>query len=371
MSKLDNILYIGPYREFSGMGNASRAYLKALYRTGHNISIRPIYNIYKEYPEENIDNELLELETNFSKKYHTIIQHSYPHQFCFNNNFDKHVGIIHLDSFGYKSNIIQYLKTMDKIIVGSKFVASQIKGFTDINVSIIPEPIDIEEIENYRNNNKKKETKTYSFYCIGDWVSRKNFEKIVFAYLKISARYSNIDLVIKTKSFLDSDTDTKNKIEYTLSKAYSLFKNIPIKKPKIVIGEINKDNMYYIHNNNDCLISLSGGESFGYSLLEALSFNNNIILNSRSAPYEFCNLKETETLTVDTESSMCLDDSQIFPIYNSMMQNWDYPVENSIIENMEKAINETEEIRLKRIGEQNSIKKLFSVENISKLMEII
>lgn len=368
---MDNILYIGPYREFSGMGNASRAYLKALYRSGHNISIRPIYNIYKKYPEEDIDDELLELETNFSKKYHTVIQHSYPHHFCFNSNFDKHIGIVHFDSFGYKSNVVQYLKTMDKVIVGSKFVANQIRGFIDMNVSIIPEPIDIEEIENYRNNNKKKEKNTYSFYCIGDWVSRKNFEKIIFAFLRLSAKYENIDLVIKTKSFLGSDDEIKNKIEYTLSNLYSLFKNKPSKKPKIIIGQLNKNNIYYINHNNDCLINLPGGESFGYSSLEAISFNNNIIIGSRSAAYEFCNLKNTETLIVDTETSECMDDSQLFPIYNSMRQYWDSPIEKSIIENMEKAINETEEERLKRTEEQNSVKKFFSIENISELMKNI
>jgi hypothetical protein len=66
-----------------------------------------------------------------------------------------------------------------------------------------------------------------------------------------------------------------------------------------------------------------------------------------------------------------MDDSQIFPIYNSMRQNWDYPIENSIVKNMERAINETEDIKLKRIREQNSIKKFFSIENISKLMQTI
>ena len=85
---MDNILYIGRYRDFSGVGNASRAYLKSLIRTGHNVSARPIYNIYKDYPENEIDDEILELETNFSKKYHKIIQHCYPHQLTYNKNFE-------------------------------------------------------------------------------------------------------------------------------------------------------------------------------------------------------------------------------------------------------------------------------------------
>jgi len=370
MSRMDNVLYIGPYREFSGMGNASRAYLKALYRSGHNISIRPMYNIYRDYPQEDLGDEILELETNFSKKYHTVIQHCYPHQLHYSKNFDKHIAIIHLDAYGYKSNVTQYLSIMDKIIVGSKFVEQQLKNLGNFQIDIVPEPVDLDDINLYRKKNTSKNKNLYSFYCIGDWCSRKNFEKIIIAYIQMSSVYDNIELVIKTKSSMLGGTELKSSIEYDLAKIYSFFKNTPAKKPKLVVGEITKENMYFIHNNNNCLINLSGAESFGYSVLEGTAFNNNIIINNNSSCSEIYKNDSSAVLRVDTETAQCFDDSKIFPIYNSKEHYWEEPMINSIIKNMTQAMIETKKSKESRIKIQNEIINKYSVENIAKIIKL-
>lgn len=362
---MDNILYIGPYREFSGVGNASRAYLKSLIRTGHNISARPIYNIYKDYPESELDDEILELETNFSKKYHKIIQHCYPHQLTYNKNFDKHIAIIHFDSRGYRSNVFQFFDIMDTVIVGSDYVNKQIKNKINANVITIPEPIDIDSIGAYKSRNTKQSKNSYNFYCIGDWIKRKNFDKIIFAFIKLSSYYPDIELVIKTKSGITDDTSIKSIIEYDLNKIYDLTKRYNSIKPKIVIGELGTEGLYYIHNNNDCLVNLASGESFGYSTLEAMAFENNIIVNAKTSNQEI--IQNGCGLLVDTESTRCMDDNKLFPIYNTFDNIWEDPIIGDIYKKMQYSLNETSSEAANRKNKQKQNLTKYSIENISQL----
>lgn len=363
---MDNILYVGPYREFSGIGNASRMYIRSLIKTGHNISIRPIYNIHREYPEQEIDDEILELELNFSKKYHKIIQHGYPHQFCYNSNFDQHIGIVHLESSNYFANIIQYISMMDRVIVGSNFVKQQIQKYIP-NVDVVPEPIDTEQISEYRNNHIKQQSDTFNFYCISEWLSRKNIDKIILAFIRLSNYYEHIELVVKTKSVFHGDDNVRESIDYMLSKMNNLVNTKKIKKPKIVIGESNLDGIYYIHNNNDCLINISSGESFGYPVLESMAFGNNIIGNNKGAIFEL--IKDGCGLSVNTESVPCLDEDRQYPLYNSAFQYFDNPFINSLYENMQIAINENENEKIKRTEKQQEKIQKYSIENVSEILK--
>ena len=367
---MDNILYIGPYREFSGIGNASRSYIKALIHSGNNISVRPIYNTFKSCPEEEIDQDILELESNFSKKYHKVIQHCFPHQFCFNNKFDQHIGIVHLDCLNYKNNIFQYMDIMDDIIVGSSFVYNQLQQKISSNIHIVPEPIDLNVIKEYKNNSTKTEKTTFNFYCIADFIDKKNIQKILLCFIDLIRQYPNIELVIKTKSYLGEEIIIKEKIEYEFSKIYDLYKTSKIKKkPKIVIGDIKTEGIYYIHNNNDCFINISSGESFGYSTLEAMAFENNIIVNKKIGSYDI--VKDGCGLYVDSITTNCFDTERLFPMYNTPEQLWSEPIIHSVFDQMRDAVNESSEAKKERIKKQQERISDFSIEKISTLMSNI
>jgi hypothetical protein len=365
---MDNILYIGPYREFTGVGNASRAYIKSLIKTGHNISIRPIYNIYKNYPIEDTDQDIYELESNFSKKYHKVIQHCYPHQVCYSNKFDKNIAIINVDSYGQKSGSTQYLDIMDTIVVGSNFAKNELINKTKTEIVVIPEPIDYESIENYRANNVQQNN-NFSFYCILDYVSRKNIDSILICFSKLVSYYDDIDLVIKTKSYGGNDNFVKEELEFRLGEIYEILRNANVKKPKVIIGEIQKDGLYYIHHNNSCIINVSGAESFGYSTLEAIAFQNNVICNKKISSSEI--VSDNCGLLVDTETDICMDKDRLFPIYNTTLQYFQKPIMNSLLTQMEKAINET--VSHKEQRQKNQIEKIkkYTTESISELLKSI
>ena len=367
---MDNILYIGPYREFSGMGNAARQYIKALVASGDNISIRPSYNIFKPFPKEEIGNEILELESNFSKSYHKVIQHCYPHQVVLDKRFQQNICITHLESMGSNQTIAQYLNIMDTIVVGSNYCVKALSsnGVDPSKIKIIPEPIDLEIVSSYKENNppKAKTSSAFSFYTICDFVDRKNLDKMILAYSLACDKLDDIELVIKLKSFTNTDIHINESIEYFLSKIYSTIRRNNIRKPQILLGETKYDTILYMHNNHDCFINVSSGESFGYSTLEAMAFENNIMVNKHIGSSEI--IQENCGNLVETKSCQCLDSDRVYYLYNSINDYWFVPEVSSIIENMYKSIYESKENKKQRIDSQKEAIKQYSIENVARLM---
>lgn len=368
---MKNILYIGPYREFSGMGNAARQYIEALLLAGHNVSIKPIYNIFKPYPEDQINPEVLELENNSSRSYDIVFQHTFPHQYCYDHRFAKNIGVLHLESFYYHDNLLEYLNVMDEIVVGSKTVVNSIRmvGEFDSPIHIIPEPINLNNLEKYKKDKEEKDT--FSFYSIGDFIPRKNLQKLIMAFILAFDKEDNIDLVIKTKNYSNENTNLEETIEYELGKIYKASKlaNNNVKKPKIMIGETNYANMMYLHANNDCFINPSMGESFGFSTLEALAFNNNIIVNKNIGSADI--IDNNCGSYIQSNLVSCNEPENQYYWCNSIRQQWFDISIDSLVDKMIQASQETKQQKEERIRYQKDKIGLFSMQNISERLKSI
>lgn len=368
---MSNILYIGPYREFSGMGNAARMYITALHRAGHHVSIRPIYNMFKTYPESEIPKEILDLENNSSTKYHVCIQHCYPHQLNYSTKVSKTIGIVHLESNGYGRDMRQYLNLADELIVGSRSCRNSITSCgCDKPIHIIPEPIDLDSFGSYRQLNPKKKN-GFTFYALADFCLRKNLLDIILAYSVISSRYDYANLIIKTKQ--------KNTAELSISNNY-IKENIDVlttvfntsreakRQPRIIVGDTSYKNILNLHNSGDCYIDVSSGESFGYATLEAIAFDNNIIVNEGTGSDD---LLEEFGMSVSSQPTGCTDNHKPYFMYNSIFQSWQKPDINSLIEKMETAILETDNEKISRIEKQREKLKRCSVDSVSEMLRKI
>ena len=86
-----NVLFIGPYRQNDGWGNAAKAYIKALAGIESvNLCIRPIY-MGSSICE--IDEDIIEFEYNSFDEYDLVIQNVLP-SFCdYSSSFKKNVSI--------------------------------------------------------------------------------------------------------------------------------------------------------------------------------------------------------------------------------------------------------------------------------------
>lgn len=369
---MTKILYVGPYREFSGMGNAARKYLQALNIAGYDLTIRPSYNLYKPYPEEEINTDILKLEKNHHHKYDVCIQHCYPHQVYTSSRFDKNICIMHLESGEYREDLSNYLIGIDKLVVGSSVVKNTLVGcgIDKDSVFVIPEPIDIKSIHSYREINPKHLSSEFHFYSIGDFSQRKNLETIVLAFSILSTEFDNISLTIKTNKKPSCNLDEhciKDAVESTNS-MFPISENIR-KKAKIVLGYTEYKNILSLHNTSDCYINLSSGDSFGYSTLEAMAFDNNIIVTSGIGSQDI--IGKCNTLEVESSYSNCQESYKNYYMYNSVHNMWHVPSLNSLVSNMRKAILENHLNKTDRIICQRNHVAKFDMENVSKIWQSV
>lgn len=349
------------------MGNAARAYIKALVVAGHNVSIRPIYNIFKSYPILDIDNDILELENNFHKRYHTLIQHCYPHQYCADSRFDQNIGVVHLESVGYSSRLDDYLQIPDKLIVSSEFTKSSIlesKGFKK-QILKIPIPVDIKYIDDYKNTTPKIDKKNKSFYVIGDLINKNNFSQILEAFWLAFDNEEPVELIIKTKNKTQEHIDLHNVVEYEFGKLENkISKNI--KKPKVIIGEVKKEALFYLHRNNDFYIDISSGKNFGYSVLEALCFDNSVICLNHTSTSEL--VIDTDNFIVNSKYCSCGDDSKIYNIYNTVDQKWFEANMEDLIIKIKSAYYEDETDKEKRLIKTKEKLQQYNIDTVVELI---
>ena len=367
---MKNILYIGPYREASSVGNASRKYIKALNATKNNITIKPFYNIWKSYADSLINTDILQLENNTFDHYDIVIQHVYPHQLSYNNKFEKNIAIVHPECLNYGLDYINYINQMDTIIVPSEFSKRSLvgTGIDQTKIVTVPVPLDLIEIDSFKNimSNKDKTNQKYVFYIIDKFASQSNIEKTILAFLILSSKYENIELVLNIEpSFHLND----NIIKENIYNIYNMFSTNQDNMPTIINGDIEYSKLLDIHNNGDCLIDISSGKSFGYSSLEAMIFNNNIIALNDTAQSEL--LSNNCGSIIDNEYANCLDDNKSFFMYNTVRQTWSKPILNDLINTMEKTILESDTAKINRIKSQDSTVQSFSIKNISELLENI
>lgn len=334
------ILYIGPYREFTGAGNAARNYIQALFESGHDVCIAPIFYTGEIYPENEISSNILPLETNYLKKYDIVIQHCHPFDYVFSSKFEQNIGLYQFNCSSIHTSLTNRLKLMDKIIINSNFnykILYDLYPFN--NIVFLPELIDhkLKTKKHIEYNWLKTKSKPIVFYTIGDFIERKNIYQIIKAFIHTFDIEDNVELVIKTKSHHShKQYDLINKeIEYTINKIYAtLRKDKKVsKQPKIMIGQFEYDHLLALHHNSNIYIDASMAENFGYAVLEAALFDNYLIVNENSSTKEIsdqCIKTQSRPIqTIDSYTSNFIDNT---------INNFWYDINfDSLCENMLKA----------------------------------
>jgi glycosyltransferase involved in cell wall biosynthesis len=288
-----NILYIGPYREYSGAGNAARNYIQALYEAGNDVCIAPIFYTGETYPENEISSDILPLENNHLKNYDIVIQHCHPFDYIYSNKFDINIGIYQFNSDSIRSTTISRLMLMDRIVLNSRHNKKIIDSLSSsIETIVVPELIDI----NLKNKSYieyswlKKKPNPVVFYTIGDFIERKNIQDIIRAFIYTFRDNDNVELIVKTKPhYSHKQQDLINKeIEYYIEKIYASLRldKKSNKQPKIMVGQFDYSYLLALHKNCNIYVDASMAENFGYTCLEAALFDNYLIVNENSSTQE-------------------------------------------------------------------------------------
>lgn len=368
---MKNILYIGPYKENSGLGRSSRRYINALgSNLDFNLSIRPVYftrNI-DITNDNNID--FTEYEDNSASSYDAVIQHGYPDMFVYDSRFGKNIGIVDIETMRLEhTGWIEKINLLDEVIVQSYFSKDALLGSgVKIPVRVVPEPFDIDKYDKSLYvpffEELQKEANPFMFYFIGNHTEKNNIKGIISAFFMEFTKTDNVRLVIKTNINTTNYADAEQIVAYDIDqieKALRIYKGDVI-PPQILIGNMSDSDILRFHASCDCYVNTIKAESLSSSCIESALFGNINIVTSGSGSNTYIN----NTNGLVAESIMSHVWSPTYYIENTftIYEKWYEPYIDSIRSKMRKAYELTaEEKKSKR---NNFDRSVFSYEHFNR-----
>jgi len=290
-----NILYVGPYRQNDGWGEASRNLVLALAQSKNECAIRPIYMGGNPQRGE-LPNPFSSLETRKLPSYDAIIQHMLPNLFEYDARFGKNIGMFfsetaHLEYTGwvYKCNL------MDEIWVSSEQEKKNlIQSGVTVPIKKIHVPVEVSKYE--RSYNKllmPQFGKEFVFYTIGEYTQRKNMHAAMIAFHLEFAPHEPVNLVIKTNR-IDMHPQqlhqTVMKDIESLKQSFRIYESVGAYKQETVITDYLPEEMLLgLHSSADCFIMPSHGEAWCIPAMDALGFGKTPIVCSHTGTEEFIN----------------------------------------------------------------------------------
>lgn len=259
-----NVLFLGPYRQLDGWGEASRRYLQALCKTDHNV--RAHFTKLGHRVDNHFNNEvILQAESNSITNFDCTI-HYMPIQFIKPNPDTKNIGFFHYETSSPNSLYNDLIKSLDRVIVSTEYEKNGI--YDNIYADHIPVPIYPQEY----NVEQPEQDKEYTFYFVGEASARKNLNGLIRAFSFAFSNEDNVQLVIK------SNLDENNFTKFVHQSLSIMRKRKSVPKIRHIGNFLSRNDMIALHKKFDCFISLSFGESICLPMIDALMVGNQCIV---------------------------------------------------------------------------------------------
>lgn len=368
---MKNILYIGPYKENTGLGRSARRYIDALgYNFDINLSIRPIYfTPYLDTGNES-GKDYIEFEENHSKYYDIVIQHGIPNCFEYRKNFGQNIAITDIDTFNIRhTGWVDRINLMDKVIVQSEWSKKSLQqAGLETDIDVLPEPFDLSKFGQSYDTLFDNTNKDFVFYYIGKHQDKNNIKALLAAFFLEFKKHDDVKLIIKTDVTGFDHQEAEKIITYDIQQVERALRinSKYVQAPHVIIGYYEQEYMMRLHHQCDCYVNVCKCESFGASAIESMLFNNLTITNKGIGSNTYIN----NTNGFEIDSFMTNVYSKDFYIENTytIHEQWREPYLDSIREQMRKAYETTQQEKQKKI--QNFKAETFSekrfVESILK-----
>jgi len=330
------VLFIGPYRQTDGWGEAARALIKSMLTIlDIDLTLRHIYLARCQMLE---DIQLDKLESKTNEHYDVIIQNCLPEFFRWFPNC-KNIGFISTETCNLSATPwIPQLNLMDEIWVSSSIEVEHLQNSgCKTPIFAMGEATDTEKFY------KKYDiipNKNFTFYTIGEG-ERKNFSSLILAFHSEFDRNEPVDLVIKTSANSHIIQQTK---EY--KQTFGIYKNIQqYKTEKWILDRLSEDDLAKLHYQSDCFVLTSYGEAWCRPALDALGFGKTPIITNNIGPIDFIN--KDNGWIVNSYETPIVSNTKPLPYLYTARDTW-YQID---ILHLRKAMREAyanSELRLKK-----------------------
>jgi len=290
------IKYIAPYRDHSGYGEASRNYILALDRAGVPITIEPHCFEVSPPPVGTLEEQAIILSLE-------------------NKHIDFDVVIIHLTPDLAPAHAAKYTDKyvisytvwetsalhpiwagacngVDEVWVPCDWNVRAFKGSGVVKpVLKIPHGIDP---ETYTNTDQSLfsipgvSPDTYVFYSIMQWNSRKNPDGLLRAYFNAFTQEEDVRLVLKAYVGRGlSPQEEMSQLKEMILKVKRDMNLSSFPKMSLITTILSTEQMRALHLYGDAYVSLTHGEGFGLTMLEAGLAGNPVIATGMGGNMEY------------------------------------------------------------------------------------
>jgi len=288
-----NILYVGPYRQKDGWGEASRNFILSLQKTKHEIAIRPIFlggaPILGDMPQPFSSLELRNLDD-----YDAVIQHTLPSYFEYDGRFGKNIGMFFYETGNYKhTGWVEKCNLLDEIWVSSDVEMKNAKqSGVETTIKKVHIPVDVTKFQRSYDKNILP-TQGFTFYFIGEYIQRKNLNALIFAFNREFGTSEPVNLVIKTSRGGMRPEQLRQTIEADIKHLKSIFRTYPkdtdYKKEIIITDYLQEEDLMRLHSACSCFIMPSHGEAWCLPAMDALGMGKTPIITNNTGMCEFIN----------------------------------------------------------------------------------
>jgi hypothetical protein len=330
------VLYIGHFRESSGWSEAAKHLALSMDYAGIDLVVRSI----KLDGTNSIHPRLQELENRSTQGCDVVIQHTLPHFYEYSGVFKKNIGYFvgeGLDfrrcGWGYKAGLL------DEIWVPNRELASSLPLAKKVEVVHHAHSI-ASYLPRYENVVKGD---TYKFYCIIDFVNRKNLKGLLQAFHCEFDKKENVSLTIKISKNGESEQDVVGSFS---SINDSICNNLNKYKEQALYNDISlityrmsEEEIHGLHQSCDCYISLSHGEAWNYPLSDAVFHGNEVIASNVGGHKEYVPLSSGILVNGSWEPAQGYDS---IPNYQTCEDDWFVPSVNEARKAMRQKFNESQ-----------------------------
>lgn len=293
------ILYIAPFRDFSGYATAARGYLRALDEAGADMVARPIRydkaDPGSEYKATVREEELMRRPLN---DVDVIIQHLTPNEMRLPRSVsDKvNIAVVAWETTRIPEYWVKKLNQFDSVMT---FCDASVKAFVDSGVTVpvhkIPHTFDIASYDLSDVKPLKVEGASdymdgrYIFYNVSQFSQKKGLDILVQAYYAAFwDRPESVALVLKT--YINMGGQRKQEQEFLSNwiKSIRAGMRLPQYPPIILMTDtLSDEKMQRLHAMGDCYVCSSRAEGWCIPAFEAMAYGKPLVTSAWGGMGEF------------------------------------------------------------------------------------
>jgi glycosyltransferase involved in cell wall biosynthesis len=339
-----NILFVGPYRQGDEWGRKSRSILRAIQKTGHSVTSRPIFlssnPSYNSYMEK--------CEFNISEHYDILIQFLLQPYAVYEGRVSKRIGIFNTETLPTQMALGQLTKEllMDEVWTDSLSIQDGLQNSLDsykgdVKVVAIPPTLDTTDLPeqssiSIRSSDRELEGR-FLFYYIGNITEEKGaFKETCVAFMNAFSNSDQVALIVAPEvPVLEEEL---NGIMEGCRASIGEVKH-PSQHPliKVINSEagLQISERIAIHIDSDCMVFPGYSLSTNSLVLEAAMYKNTPIVNKGNACYEWWG--EENLWGVESYEELCVSRQRPLPYRFTSGEVWHKPIIKSLSRTMRDA----------------------------------